>query len=389
MLLIDTTHTSHTRAQTGIQRVTRSLFAAVRNQQPTAAVCYDPYVQAWRKLHPAELRRLEPGLGAGQSRGAKWPWHQRIAGRARRALGVVPPAPRGEALVCPELFSATTGAHLAGLFAAVSGPRVAIFHDAIALKLPELSPPGMVARLPAYLRELLAFDGVAAVSRDSAESLRDYWSWLGVARMPEVTVIAHGLDPLPPTGSEAAAPARPRILCVGTIEGRKNHLALLDACESLWAEGLEFELQLFGLARADTAGRALARLKELQRAGRPLLYGGVADDATLQAAYRACAFTVYPSIMEGFGLPVLESLQHGKPCVCSSRGALGEAASGGGCLALDKVDAAGLAAAMRRLLSEPAELAVLAAGCRARKLRTWMDAANDISAWMRDLPRRA
>lgn len=389
MLLVDATHTSHTRAQTGIQRVTRSLFAALREQQPATAVCCDPFLEAWRWLNPAEARRLEPGHGTSRSRGAKWPWHQRLAGRARRALGVIPPAPRGDALVCPELFSATTGAHLAELFATVSGPRVAIFHDAIALKLPELSPPGMVARLPAYLRELLAFDGVAAVSRDSAESLRDYWSWLGAARTPEVTVIGNGLDPLPAPAPAPAAPARPRILCVSTIEGRKNHRALLDACEVLWAEGLDFELQLFGLARPDTAGRALARIEELQRAGRPLLYGGVADDATVHAAYRESVFTVYPSLLEGFGLPVLESLQHGKPCVCSSRGALGEAAAGGGCLALDNLDAASLAAALRRLLTQPAELAGLAVACRSRKLRTWADAARDISAWMRDLPRRA
>ncbi|HVT71792.1 MAG TPA: glycosyltransferase [Lacunisphaera sp.] len=389
MLLVDATHTSHTRARTGIQRVTRSLFAALRDREPAAAVCCDPYLQAWRELNPAESRCLEPGLPVGQSRGAKWPWHRRIVGRARRALGAVPAPPRGEALVCPELFSATTGAHLPGLLAAVSGPRVAIFHDAIALKLPELSPPGVVARLPAYLRELLAFDGVAAVSRDSAESLRAYWSWLGVDRTPEVTVVAHGLDPLPPAAPSSGAPGRPRILCVGTIEGRKNHLALLEACEALWAEGQAFELQLCGLARPDTAGRALARLDELLRAGRPVSYGGVADDAALQAAYRACAFTVYPSLMEGFGLPVLESLQHGKPCVCSGRGALGEAAAGGGCLTLENLDAASLAAAVRRLLTAPAELDALAAACRARRLRTWADAARDILAWMRDLPRRA
>ncbi|HTL68152.1 MAG TPA: glycosyltransferase [Lacunisphaera sp.] len=389
MLLVDTTHTSHTRAQTGIQRVTRSLFAALRARQPATAVCHDPFLKAWRELQPAESRCLAGGEGGARSRGAKWSWSQRLAGRARRTLGAVPPVPQGVALLCPELFSAATGARLPQLFAAVSGPRVAIFHDAIALKLPELSPPGMVARLPAYLRELLAFDGVAAVSHDSAESLRDYWSWLGVAQGPQVTVIANGLDPLTPVDSAPAPAARPRVLCVSTIEGRKNHLALLDACEALWAQGLVFDLELFGLARPDTAGRALRRLQELQRAGRPVRYGGVADDSTLQAAYRACAFTVYPSLLEGFGLPVLESLQHGKPCVCSSRGALGEAAAGGGCLALENLEAASLATAMRQLLTEPAKLAGLAAASRARKLRTWADAAADISAWMRDLPSRA
>jgi hypothetical protein len=148
MLLLDATHTSHTRAQTGIQRVTRSLFAALEQQQETLAICHDPYLRAWRPLNPDELARMRPGQRAAGSRGAKWPWHQRLAGRTRRFLGANPPPVRGDGLVCPELFSAATGAALARLFQAVSCPRVAIFHDAIALKLPELTPPGMVARLP-------------------------------------------------------------------------------------------------------------------------------------------------------------------------------------------------------------------------------------------------
>src|SRR5690606_28894027 len=123
----------------------------------------------------------------------------------------------------------------------VRGPRVAIFHDAIGLKLPELTPPGTVARLPGYLRELLQFDGIAAVSEDSAASLRDYWRWLGIDHPPPVHAIPNGVDPVPPAPAEANGGAMPRVLCVGTIEGRKNHLSLLEACEALWTEGFQFE----------------------------------------------------------------------------------------------------------------------------------------------------
>jgi glycosyltransferase involved in cell wall biosynthesis len=294
-----------------------------------------------------------------------------------------------DALVCPELFSAKTGAHLPEIFAVVRGPRVAIFHDAIGLKLPELTPPGTVARLPAYLRELLLFDGVAAVSEDSAASLRDYWQWLGVTTVPPVQAIPHGIDPQRHIMDDTAEPQTPRVLCVGTIEGRKNHLALLEACEALWQEGMTFELQMLGLARADTAGRALAKIAALQRAGHPLLYRGAVADAELHAAYRQCAFTVYPSLLEGFGLPVIESLQHGRPCICSARGALAESARGGGCVALDSVDAACLASALRRLLQNPGELAALATAARTRRFKSWTDCARELTAWMQTLPRRA
>lgn len=387
MILFDASHTSHTRAQTGIQRVTRSLFAGLGGLSPVTAVCYDPYLRAWRPLDAGELDHLRPGQAAAGSRGAKWPLHRRLAGHVRRLAGARLALPAAEGLVCPELFSAKAGAHLPEILGAVRGPRVAVFHDAIGLKLPGLTPPGTVARLPGYLRELLLFDGIAAVSEDSALSLRDYWRWLGISHPPPVRAVPNGVDPVPPAPA-ATPPAGPRVLCVGTIEGRKNHLALLDACETLWKEGLEFELQLLGLARADTAGRALARITALRQAGRPILHHGAAADPELHAAYRRCTFTVYPSFSEGFGLPVLESLQHGRPCVCSTRGALGESARGGGCVVLESMDADSLAAVIRRLLKNPAEIAALGAAARARTFRSWTDCAQDLTAWMRTLPRR-
>lgn len=299
----------------------------------------------------------------------------------------------------PEVFSPAVGAALPALFAATTGPRAAIFHDAIALKFPELTPQKTVARFPVYLRELLAFDGIAAISDDSRTSLLDYWQWLGVppSAQPIVTTIPLGID-LPPTSSDSASDSQrstlssqlapPILLSVGSIEGRKNHLALLDACESLWAAGTRFELHLIGLSHPQTGRAALARIHALQAAGRPIRYAGPASDADLAAAYAACAFTVYPSLIEGFGLPVLESLARGKPCICSARGALGESARDGGCLVLDRVDTPSLAAALARLLTSPAALAALATAARARRFRTWADYARDLAAWLATLPRR-
>lgn len=388
MILLDATHTSHTRAQTGIQRVCRSLHAALASAQPVGSICHDPYLGAWRALNDRESRCLQPGQVATGSRGARWPLHQKIAGHARRLLGARPPLPAGTALVCPELFSPAVGANLPALLAAIPGPRIAVFHDAIGLKFPELTPPGTVRRLPAYLRELLLFDGIAANSEDSADCLRDYWAWLDAGATPVVQAIPLGLDPVPADQPPDAHQPR-RILCVGTIEGRKNHLALLEACEMLWREGEKFELQLLGLPRADTAGPALARVAALKSAGRPLIFDGPADDAGLHAAYRQCAFTVYPSLIEGFGLPVLESLQHRKPCICSGAGALGESARGGGAITLPSVDAGSLAGAIRRLLQNPAELAALAAQARARPFKLWPGYARELTDWMKTLPRRA
>ncbi|MFM8617733.1 MAG: glycosyltransferase [Opitutaceae bacterium] len=382
-LLLDLSHTCHTRARTGVQRVARSLRSALGSG--AVAVTHDPHQRVWRTLENWERANLDHPGGA-RGRGARWPLARRWRGNLRRILGPkAPPLPDNAGLVVPEIFSPAMAAALPEIFAATGGPRVAIFHDAIALRLPELTPAGTVARFPAYLQELLAFDGIAAVSADSRDALVEYWRWLGVARTPPVRAIPLGTDFTP----SPAAPATPRdlplVLCVGSIEGRKNHLALLDAAESLWVRGLRFELRLIGLAQPATGAAALARIAELRSAGRPVIHDGTADDATVAAAYATCAFTVYPSIAEGFGLPVLESVAHGKPCVCSGRGALGEAAAGGGCLTLSTVTATELAGAIGGLLAEPATLAELSAQARRRPIRNWRDHAAELTAWIADL----
>lgn len=386
MILLDLSHTSHTQARTGIQRVCRNLHAALGAE--AAPVTWDPYAAGWRPLDAAEHARLAASAPAAR-RGAAWPWPARLRGRWRRLIRATPPAlPPAAGLIVPELFSTAVGRALPALFAAVAGPRVALFHDALALRFPELSPAGTVARFPAYLQELLAFDGVAAVSADSRDALLDYWRWLGRSAHPPVIALPLALEPPSTVRAAAGASGDPLVLCVGSLEGRKNHVTLFAAAERLWAQGRGFRLQVVGLAHPQTGRTALARLRALQAAGRPLDYLGPVDDAALERAYAACTFTVYPSLAEGFGLPVLESLARGKPCVCSAHGALGEAARDGGCLTLDRVDdAAALAAAIDRLLTEPATRDTLTAAAQARTFRPWPQYAAELQHWMRELPR--
>jgi glycosyltransferase involved in cell wall biosynthesis len=391
VLLLDLTHTSHTQARTGIQKVCRSLFGALASSVEVQPICHDPYRSAWRSLQPTEMQMLS-NASPGQRRGARWPLATRFRGRLARMVGAPPPRlPHATGLIVPEIFSPATAHALPELLQAVGGARIALFHDAIALKYPELSPSGTVGRFPHYLQELLAFDGVAAVSEDSRDALLDYWQWLGVKATPPVHAIPLGIDDhlidlTEPTGKRNSPPV---VLCVGTLEARKNHLALLEACESLWAGGLTFELHLIGMAQAQTGQPALDRIHVLQAAGRSLRYDGPVSDNALQAAYRRAAFTVYPSIMEGFGLPILESLRYGRPCICSSQGALGESARSGGCLTLDPVGSGDLAQAIRRLLTTPSDLEVLVQACHERRFKTWSHYGAEVLAWMTTLNRRS
>jgi glycosyltransferase involved in cell wall biosynthesis len=388
--LLDLTHTSHTRARTGIQRVARALHRELENR--AYAVTFDPYEGAWRPLEPWEERNLA-AAEPSQGRGSRWPLGARFRGGLRGflhrpdPLGGMGPGSAGGVIV-PEIFSADVAGALPRLFAAAGGPRVALFHDAIALQFPEFTPRSTSARFPAYLRDLLQFDGVAAVSEASRRSLLEYWAWLGAARTPEVAAIPLGIDT--PAGSPAPSPSGgvPTVLCVGSIEGRKNHAALLGACESLWSGGARFQLRLVGIANAETGAPALRMLEHLKSAGRPVRYDGPVGEAELEAAYRECAFTIYPSLAEGFGLPVAESLVRGRPCLCRMDGALGEIASAGGCAGLGAAGPAEIAGAMGRLLSSPGELAALGSAARARRFKGWPQYASELIAWMGTLRRK-
>jgi glycosyltransferase involved in cell wall biosynthesis len=384
-LLLDLSHSGHTRARTGIQRVTRALHSELG----AAAVCFDPYEGAWRPLEGWEEENLsaaEPAAG----RGARWPVGARLRGALRRLSRRGPLLPTANSgVLVPEIFSPGVAAALPALFAASRGPRVALFHDAIALRLPEMTPRGTVARFPAYLSELLQFDGIAAVSEDSRASLLDYWRWLGVAKSPPVCTIALGVEAAPPGNPAPAQGPEPVVLCVGSIEARKNHLSLLEACEGLWARGLGFRLRLVGMANAETGGPALRRIGELRAAGRPVEFDGARTDAGLEAAYAQCAFTVYPSLAEGFGLPVAESLVRGKPCLCRTAGALGEVALGGGCVGLGDASPAEIASAIALLLASPGELAALRAAALGRTFRSWPEYCLELRAWIGTLQTNA
>jgi glycosyltransferase involved in cell wall biosynthesis len=392
MLLLDLSHTSHSHARTGVQRVSLELRRALRAKFEVQEITHDPYTRTWRPLQNWEQANLDRNVRPGKKRGASWPFSAQLRGwwqhrTAPRSPIQDIPSP-AQAIIFPEVFTTKTAAQLPNLFSAIPAPKIAVFHDAIALRLPELSPPGTVARFPAYLEELRQFDGIAAVSEDSRQSLLDYWQWAGWGSGPEVIALPLGCDHLSSHDTPAATTNSrilPRVLSVGSIEGRKNHLTLVNACEKLWSRGQEFELELIGGLQRETGLTAMHRIQSLQREGRPLFYRGWVSDAALHEAYASAAFTVYPSIMEGFGLPVWESLRHGKPCVCSSTGAVAETAHGGGCVMTNTLDPDSLAEAISTLLSDQTELSLLTETARARRPNRWQDYAERMERWIQTL----
>lgn len=392
-VLYDVTHTSHCEANSGIQRVVRKL-ARHWPASPDAAgllpVAYDHYAKSWRELDAAENRNLhfDEGRSQGARRGASWSFRQCARGRAYRALtSLVPRPPEGAAaFVCAELF---TGDPRCGGFSQlrqtldIRGPLIAVVHDTIALQMPEFTPARTVADYRQYLDELKHFDIIAANSEDTRDRLVEYWTEAGGARTPRVLAVPLGVDPVAgaaPLAKNAASGDAPLVLSVGTLEARKNHPALLDACERLWSAGRRFRLRLIGMLNRETGAEAAEKIASLQAKGRPIEWLDKAGDRTLFDSYAECDFTVYPSLYEGFGLPVLESLAHGRACVCSGLSAMAEIVrDGGGCVAIGEPTAENIARGMDALLSEKGRAVELSHAALRRKIRTWQDYARDIA----------
>lgn len=326
--------------------------------------------------------RLRDELGAAA---VPVEWHAR-RGVWRTADAHIPVAWRADDwLLTGELFSEAERPGISAFLHSRVGRTAAIFYDAIPLKLPHITWPQSVARHPHYLGLLAEFDRVLAISEASAAELRDFWRWQGRAPRATVTAFVLGADfnRRPRTTSvvrpePVEGPAS--LLCVGILEPRKNQIFLLDVCEALWGEGLRFDLHLVGRVNPHFGKPVAARAKALRQAGRPVTHHEGVDDAALLRLYAAARATVFPTIAEGCGLPVIESLWMGVPCVCSDLPVLRENADGGGCMPVAMNDAAAWAGALRRVLTNDAAWRALAAEAAARLLPTWAGAAQQMRA---------
>lgn len=254
-----------------------------------------------------------------------------------------------------------------------------IFHDAIPLKHPRITWPHSVARHPAYMKMLARFDRVWADSEASRRELVDFWRWQGTESAPPVEVLALGADFNGAPRVSVRSPVGRGLLCLGILEPRKNQLFLLDVAEELWGEGVEFELHIVGRVNPHFGPPIVARIKSLRRRFPGLRFHEAAPDAVVAGLYATTRASVFPTIAEGCGLPLLESLWMGVPCVCSDLPVLRENADGGGCVAVRSNDRAAWKEALRRVLGDDSWQTKLAAEATSRPLPTWRGAARAIT----------
>ncbi|MEN9663363.1 MAG: hypothetical protein RL324_2312 [Verrucomicrobiota bacterium] len=279
-----------------------------------------------------------------------------------------------------ELFSEEERPGIGAFIAAHPCRLAAIFHDNIPLRLPHVTWPQSVARHPGYVKLLGGFDRIWAVSDASRADLIGFWQWQGLAKAPPVEVLALGSDfnRQPRETRVGAVMEQPGLVCVGILEPRKNQIFLLETCAGLWDEGMDFALHLVGRVNPHFGKQTVKRIVAMQKLYPALQFHEAADDELLRRIYTQVRASVFPTIAEGCGLPLLESLWLGVPCVCSNLPVLRENASGGGCLMAAPDDRAAWRAALRSVLTDDAIHARLVQEALARPLPTWAHAAETI-----------
>lgn len=242
---------------------------------------------------------------------------------------------------------------------------ISIIYDLIPLNLPQYAVPAYVDLLAEYFGELLwTSDGCLCISETTRRDLIEYFGENGVSP-PKVMSFPLGSELRKTDARADESPAalidKKYVLYVSTIEPRKNHRTIYEA----WCHGL-----LNGTINADTSrlvfvgvpGWSTAEFLHEVRTN-PLTSGNIVimsnvSDALLASLYRNCAFVVFPSFYEGFGLPLAEALGHGKVCMTSGAGALREIGEGLR-IDIDPRDTLGWAARMAELLAAPEKISAL------------------------------
>jgi glycosyltransferase involved in cell wall biosynthesis len=275
-----------------------------------------------------------------------------------------------------ELFDHRERPGFAEFLAQASCRKAAVFHDAIPLRFPHITWPQSVQRHAGYLKLLAGFDRVLAVSRASRDELLSFWQWQQAAVRAGVATVELGADfDGAPRDLEhaAAAAARPSLLCVGIVEPRKNQGFLLDVAERLWGGGVDFELHVVGRVNPHFGKPIATRMRRLGQREARFRFHEAASDAQLRKLYARAHAVAFPTIAEGCGLPLIEALWRGVPCIASDLPVLRENADGGGCVLATVNDAGDWAAKIRDLISDGALHARLRAQVRSRGLPRWAD----------------
>jgi glycosyltransferase involved in cell wall biosynthesis len=239
-----------------------------------------------------------------------------------------------------------------------SAPVVLTVHDLAILRAPEVFPAWHRLYGRAGLRRVLRrADAIVAVSEFTKRELEE----LAAVPAERIRVVPNGVDRVFTT--EGPAAEGDYVLAVATLEPRKNLARVVDAAR---LAGVELRVVgARGWGGVDVAG-----------------WVGEIPDVELAALYRGARCVLYPSLYEGFGLPVLEAMACGTPVVTSVGTAMEEVA-GGAAVLVDALDAFAIADGIREAEARRDELVPL--GLERARAFAWDRAADGVVELWREL----
>ncbi len=272
-------------------------------------------------------------------------------------------------------------------------PFVLTVHDLVALEQPDLLPTRERLLVAPFLaRSIARAAAIIAVSEDTANAIARRYPALSAP----VHVISEGVgdawfnapSPEVRAGMVSKLKLGPRVWLYVGAQGRRKNLPRL--CEAFALAlprslGVRPQLVIAGPCNDEDAqlGKSIARLGLIE--GQNLIRTDYIQREELHALVAHAELCVFPSLHEGFGLPLAEAMAMGTPCITSGRGALPQVSAGAALIA-DPLRAEDIAAALLRLGGDEALRASLSAigVTRAREL-TWQRCAAATSAVYRQV----
>ncbi|WP_263147309.1 glycosyltransferase family 1 protein [Pseudomonas sp. RIT-PI-AD] len=376
-LLIECTYVyDHPNDNSGIQRVVRNIvnnLDAVNSDVPCIPVILKndkvygvsslspskssiSNLQSWLSHQHARLSRLRHRVWQYQARRErKWPFHDSpflrvFLGLACRAFSLALALPQkalaqislryvdkaranemeylpGDVLVLLDSSWHADFFPVAERLKAQGVSIVSVIYDLIPLTHPQFCDDGLV-RVFQHWFDWIArtADGFISISQTISDQVRQEAQWrlgrdVAAERWFDYFHLGSELDLI----NEKAVVRhdvkrmfknRSVYLMVSTVEPRKNHVYLLDAFDKLWAEGVDVALCIVGKV-GWKCEKLIERIKQHPELNRHLFMFNDLSDRELEYCYRNARSLVFPSYVEGFGLPLVEAMQRGLPAMAS------------------------------------------------------------------------
>ena len=264
----------------------------------------------------------------------------------------------------------------------------AIFYDLIPCRDSDYS--GAKALHIEYVNELIRCDRILAISKFAGDDLFSFYKHEACCSSNTLSALESTIVALPlgeyresdhwdkESLKEIKRDGTRSIVLLGTVEPRKQQTRFLKVFNDLRAtEKLlnEYTIEIFGSLHP-----ASAAALHLEIARNPnIRYHAYSSDQVVNLAFQRAEFSVFISRNEGYGLPIVESLRRGVPCLTAAFGAMGEVGEGGGCLMTDVLDDTAIGESLLLMVRDSELLGRLRGGIAKRGARSWEKYAVELS----------